>query len=89
MGANEAGGAYLGTTVEPGLATKDRCAHLFGIGPDGVWEEILTRRADMFPQHGILYFPRGTLPDSFVVFSQRALVPDEGSMIIARDRAWE
>ena len=89
MGANEAGGAYLGTTVEPGFASKDRCAHLFGMRPDGVWEEVLKRRADIFPQHGILYFPRGTLPDSFVVFSQRGLVPDEGSMVIARDRAWE
>lgn len=89
MGANEAGGAYLGTTVEPGPASRDRCAHLFGMRHDGVWEEVLKRRGDIFPQHGILYLPSGTLPDNYVVFSQRALVPDEGSMIIARDRAWE
>ncbi len=89
MGANEAGGAYLGTTVEPGPASKDRCAHLFGMRPDGLWEEVLKRRGDIFPQHGILYFPKGILPHNYVVFSQRALVPDEGSMIIARDRAWE
>lgn len=88
MAVNEAGGAYLGTTVEPGAASKDRSAHLFGMRPDGVWEEVLKRRADIFPQHGIFHFPRGTLPGGCVVFSQRGLVPNEGFMVIARDRAW-
>jgi hypothetical protein len=88
MGENRAGGMYVGTAVEPGVALRDDCAHIMGLGPDGAWEELAARRADRSPQHGIFYFPKGAMPENYVVFSQRALVPGEGSMTVARDRAW-
>jgi len=88
MARNEAGGVYVGTTSEPGAGVKDRFGHVFGSLPDQRWEEILRRRKDPFPQHGIFYFPRGIVPGNFLVYSQRALVPQEGRMIVALDRAW-
>jgi hypothetical protein len=88
MAQNAAGGVYLGTTVEPGPAVKDKYARIFALRPDGGWREVLRRRADLSPQHGIFYFPRGSSPENYLVFSQRALVPREGCLTIARDRAW-
>jgi hypothetical protein len=89
MTANQAGAVYMGTTAEPGAAVKDRSGHLFGSLPDGSWGELLRRRKDPFPQHGIFYLPRGILPENFLVYSQRALSPQEGRMVVARDRGWE
>jgi hypothetical protein len=86
---NEAGGLYLGTTVEPGPAVRDHYGRIFGTDPQGEWREIHRRRDDLFPQYGIFYFPRGCLPENYLVFSQRALSPDEGFLTIARDRAWQ
>ena len=88
MGQNQAGGMYLATTVERGPGVKDKVGHMFGTKPDGSWEEIMTAKKDYFPQFGIFYFPRGVLPENFVVFSQRALKPFEGYLTIARDRLW-
>lgn len=85
---NEAGGVYMGTTVEPGPAVRDRYGRIFAIDPQESWREIHRRRDDPVPQHGIFYFPRGVLPENYLVFSQRALVPDEGCLTIARDPAW-
>lgn len=88
MTRNGAGGVYLGTTAEPGPAAKDHYGHIFGSKPDGGWEEILRRRNDPFPQRGIFYFPRGILPENYLVYSQRALFPQEGHLTVARDLAW-
>jgi hypothetical protein len=88
MTCNQAGAVYFGTTVEPGLGIKDKFGHIFGSRPDQGWDKILRRRNDPFPQHGIFYFPSGVLPDNYLIYSQRALHPQEGQMIVARDRAW-
>jgi len=88
LGRNEAGAMYLGTTVEPGPAVRDSFGRIFGTARSGDWEEIHRCRNDIFPQYGIFYFPRGILPENFLVFSQRALVPREGCLTIARDLAW-
>lgn len=89
MARNQAGAAYLGTTAEAGAGVTDFFAHILGSLPDGNWEEIHKRRKDLFPQHGIFYFPRGMLPGNYVIFSQRGLRPGEGQLTVARDRAWE
>jgi hypothetical protein len=89
MGRNEAGALYAGTTVEKGRAVKDRVGRIWGTSPDGAWQEIASGRKDWVPQHGLYYFPRGVMPGSFLIFSQRALVPHEGCMTIARDLRWE
>ena len=52
---------------------------------DGEWTEIISAKTDRFPQQGIFYFPKGVLPENYLVFSQRALVPYEGCLTIARD----
>jgi hypothetical protein len=88
MTRNRAGAVYFGTTAEPGPSVRDPFGHIFGSKPDKSWEEILRRRKDPFPQHGIFYFPRGILPENYLVYSQRALVPQEGQMTIARDNVW-
>lgn len=88
MTQNKAGGIYLGTTVEPGPAVKDNYGHIFGLRPDNSWREMARFKKDIFPQYGILYFPKGVLPENFIVFSQRALEPFEGYLTIARDKAW-
>ena len=86
--SNAAGGVYLGTTVEPGPAVKDDLGRIFANSRDGEWREIHRRRNDRVPQYGIFYFPRGVLPENFLVFSQRALRPDEGYLTIAKDKEW-
>ncbi len=88
MTQNQAGGIYCGTTVEPGPSVRDQFGRIYGSRPDGNWDELVRYRDDMFPQRGIFYFPRGVLPNNYLVFSQRALLPNEGWMTIARDRAW-
>lgn len=88
LAQNEAGAIYAGTTVEPGASLKDNYAHIFELCPDDSWQEIACFKKDLFPQYGILYFPRGILPENFVVFSQRALGPFEGHMTIALDQVW-
>ncbi len=88
LAQNEAGGIYLGTTVEPGPSVKDNYGYIFGLGPDNVWNELLRCKNDIFPQYGIFYFPKGVLPENYIVFSQRALVPGEGFLTIARDLSW-
>ena len=88
MTRNGAGGIYLGTTAEPGPAVRDRYGRIFATDPQGGWHEIHRRRDDPFPQFGIFYFPRGELPENYLVFSQRALTPNEGCLTIARDRVW-
>ena len=86
---NGAGGYYFGTTVEKGEAVKDDYGHIIANSPDGSWSDIHRACKDYFPQQGIFYFPRGTLPQNWLVFSQRALKPHEGCMTIASDRAWD
>jgi hypothetical protein len=88
MAQNQAGGIYCGTTVEAGPAVKDRFGRVYGSSPDETWDELVRCRDDFFPQRGIFYFPCGILPDNYLVFSQRALIPNEGVMTIARDKAW-
>jgi len=86
---NEAGGTYFGTTAEPGASVKDNFAHIFASSPGGEWQEIHKSKSDLLPQFGIIYFPRGLLPENWVIFSQRGTQPGEGYMTIARDIAWE
>jgi hypothetical protein len=85
---NRAGGIYLGTTVEPGPSVRDDFGRLIRCTRDGQWEEVLRRRSDRIPQYGIFSFPKGILPENFIVYSQRALKPNEGCMTIARDLRW-
>jgi len=87
-GRNAAGAIYFGTTVERGEAVLDDYGHIFGLTPQGGWQEVFRAKNDRTSQHGILYFPRGTLPENWLVFSQRALIPGEGCMYLARDNAW-
>lgn len=88
MAQNNAGGIYVGTTVEPGPAVVDRRARIVGIRPDGAWETLFSLEKDLFPQHGLIYMPKGILPENFVVFGQRALKPCEGCLTIGRHLAW-
>ena len=88
MTQNQSGGIYVGTTAEPGRAVRDRRAHAFRIAPEGTVEEVLSYERDWLPQHGILSFPRGVLPGSSLAFGLRALKPNEGCLILARDRYW-
>lgn len=88
MTQNQAGGIYCGTTVEPGHSVRDQFGRIYGSNPDGNWDALVRCRDDIFPQRGMFYFPHGVLPDNFLVFSQRALLPYEGWMTIARDKAW-
>ena len=88
LSQNEAGAVYVGTTVEPGVAVSDRCGHVLGLRPDGAWREVSRRRKDAFPQHGMFLLPSGVLPSDYFVHYQRALRPDEGCMLITRDRDW-
>lgn len=88
LSRNEAGGFYVGTTVEPGRAMRDGRAHLLRFAPDGRFEDLLSCAKDWVPQHGIFSFPKGLLPGAFLVFAQRALRPHEGCLTIARDRIW-
>ena len=89
MAQNEAGAMYLGSTAEPGPAVKDNSGHIFGTRSESHWEELLRCQTDLVPQLGIFYFPRGILPENYLIFSQRGLKPHEGEMTIARDRAWK
>ena len=84
---NEAGGCYLGTTVEPGPAVRDGFSRLYGWGPKEPWCEIARWRHSPVPQYGIVYLPRGVLPGPFVAYSTRALRPGDGQLTIARDRS--
>ncbi len=88
-GRNEAGATYFGTTVEQGDGVLDNYGRIFGSTFEGKWQEIYRAEKDRTSQHGIVYFPRGIMPDNWLVFSQRALVPDEGCMYLARDNAWQ
>lgn len=85
---NEAGGIYLGISVEKRFTTRGLYGYVYGLRPDNSWREILHCRKNIFPEYGIFYFPKGILPDNFVVFSQKALLPYEGFLTIARDNAW-
>jgi hypothetical protein len=85
---NQAGALYFGTTVEPGAAVLDNFGHIIGSTPGGQWEEVYRAKKDRTSQHGIVQFPRGVLPGKHLVFSKRALKPDEGFMYISHDLAW-
>lgn len=85
MGQNEAGGLYFGTTVEPGPAVKDRYGRIYALRSDDILETVVKCKKDIFPQYGVFYFPKGILPSHFLVYSQRALRPNEGCVTIARD----
>ncbi len=85
---NEAGGLYVGTTVERRSLVRNNYGYIFGLCPDNSWREILRCKKDSFPQFGIFYFPKGILSENFLVYSQRALKPSEGYLTIARDNAW-
>ena len=89
MTQNEAGAMYVGSAAEPGPAVKDNCGHIFATNPDSKWEELVYCRTDWVPQYGIFYFPRGILPENYLIYSQRGLKPHEGEMTIARDLSWE
>lgn len=84
---NEAGGCYLGTTVEPGPAVRDNYGRLYAWAPEVDWCELKRWRHGRVPQYGIVTMPRGVLPGSFVAWSTRALHPGDGDLVIARDRA--
>jgi hypothetical protein len=88
LSQNEAGGLYAGTTAEPGASVKDKKGHIIALKPDNSWEDILQLKTDIFPQFGIFYFPKGIVPENYIVFSARALQPLEGHLLIARDLAW-
>jgi len=84
---NQAGGCYVGTTVEPGPAVSDDFGRLHAWAPGDEWREAARWRHARVPQYGVIYLPRGVLPESFVVCSVRALRPGDGHLTIARDRA--
>jgi hypothetical protein len=86
---NDAGGCYVGTTVEPGPAVCDRVGRLYAWAPGDEWREAARWRHARVPQYGIVNLPRGVLPATFVACSARALSPGEGHLTIARDRALE
>jgi hypothetical protein len=85
MAVNAAGGMYLGTTVEPGPAVSSSSATLWAATKEAVWKQIGKFKSDVFPQYAIIYFPKGKLPENFLVFSLRATQKDEGKIVIARD----
>ena len=82
---NEAGGIYFGTTAEPGPASESKIARIFALYDKSICREIHNCRRDFIPQHGILYFPSGKLPENYLVFSQRGLKPYESYLTIAKD----
>ena len=89
MTQNEAGAIYVGSAAEPGPAVKDNCGYIFATKPNSNWEAIRRCQTDWLPQYGIFYFPRGVLPENYLIYSQRGLKPHEGAMTIARDLSWE
>jgi hypothetical protein len=82
---NAAGGIYFGTTAEPGPASENKIARIFALYDKKTCNEIHNCRRDFIPQHGIIYFPAGILPENYIVFSQRGLRPYESYLTIARD----
>jgi hypothetical protein len=84
---NENSNIYVGTTVEPGPGVKDKFARIIKIDAAYNCLELLKRRADIFPQYGIFYFPKGILPRNILIYSQRALYPYEGCLTIAEDHS--
>ena len=85
LSRNDAGGKYVATTAEPGRAAEKKIARIFSFMESSKVTEKIVLKKDIFPQHGIIYFPSGILPDNYVIFSQRALKPYEGYMTIAKD----
>ncbi len=82
---NEYGGIYFGTTAEKGPSTEGRIARLFKLNENNSITELDNGKRDLIPQHGIYYLPRGILPKNYIVYSKRALCPNEGATIIAKD----
>ena len=84
---NMAGATYFATTAEPGPASEKKHARIFSLSPGNKIREVHNCSRDLIPQHGIIYFPSGVLPENYVIFSQKALKPNEGCTIIARDES--
>ena len=82
---NQLGGTYFATTAEPGPASEKNKARIYSLNNDYNVHEIHNCRRDFIPQHGIVYFPSGILPENYIIFSLKALTPNEGCTIIARD----
>ena len=87
MVTNEEGGIYLGTTAEPGPAVKESNATLWRRSKRKEWKQIGVFPSDMIPQYAIIYFPRGVIPDNFIVFSLRAMKQVDGKLFIAKDNS--
>ena len=87
MCRNQAGGIYLGTTAEPGAGVAGPFATVWACPPGGAWRQIAAFRSDAIPQHAIVYFPRGLLPENFVVFSLRGVRWDDGRLFVVRDES--
>lgn len=84
---NEAGTLFFGTSP-PMRVKSGNYAHIFALRPDNSCQEVYNCKKDFIPQYGIFYFPKGVLPENFIVFAQRALKPYEGYLTIARDNMW-
>lgn len=84
---NEAGTLFFGTSP-PRRVKSGNYAHIFALRPDNSCQEVYNCKKDFIPQYGIFYFPKGVLPENFIVFAQRALKPYEGYLTIARDNMW-
>ena len=82
---NEAGGVYFGTTAEPGPSSEKNIARIYALYNKTIFYEVHNCKKDFFPQHGIIYFPSGKLPENYLVFSQRGLRPYESYLTIAKD----
>ncbi|MGB2866547.1 MAG: hypothetical protein WBC05_24665 [Sedimentisphaerales bacterium] len=83
---NEAGTLFFGTSPTR-IVKSSNYGYIFALRPDNSCREVFRCKKDSFPQYGIIYFPKGILPEDFIVFSQVALKPYEGYMIIARDKS--
>jgi len=84
---NETKTMFFGTSP-PIIVKSNKYARIFALRPDNSCQEIYRCKKDLTPQYGLLYFPKGVLPENFIVFAQRALKPYEGYLTIARDTMW-
>jgi len=87
---NEAGILYFGT-VPSKKQKEDNQSRIFALLLDNSCHEILRCKKSFLPLYGIFHFPKGILPENFIVFSQRGLKPFDGCLTIAKhnvDSKW-
>ena len=82
--SNEDGNVFFSTTIEPGPSVKSRHTEIFASLQGEAFASVYHRRADTSPQFSQTHFPRGLLPENYLVWSSIATWRDEATMMIGR-----